>query len=521
MKAISVPIAMLITLLLLISILIPAFIIFSENPIYTSQGQFQSSLYVQAQNYQNNQVYRGNPNIYYNSSSKPNLQFYFNSLPTPFNISQIYYFNGSLWVPILKNNIVISGNSKLPLPPKVQNKPIIILTSLANIYFLNPNTSVTTVTLSGPAGKVPIYITSYVINSSKIIPISLLVTFGSNPPALTPAIYYVNPGTYTISNKNSSIIFLKGYGLTAKFLDWELVGQGTINSKSPQSLIFTAYGPTVITILYNASLTKYSVTIVPSGIPLGQSIKQGGSVTLTALNKTIPVTIDNKTYQIPSSGITLNLTYGYHIVKFPTQYNITFNYTYNNTVIQAGEIITYSFSKLTTANSKNITVISNNTIFVNGTGTVYGNYIINSTYYLVTVKNDFTLPSGYGLVSNTSPVLGNLAGQLIQINNTYVWGPTTNYVPQKFYVKANSIFTITSNYSTYLPNGSYTLLYNKNNNHKQITFVFVSLLSYPDNVTIIYANGTPKPLHVGSSFTVSSPITVINYETWKYGATAG
>ncbi|MEM0294498.1 MAG: hypothetical protein QXF93_07890, partial [Saccharolobus sp.] len=133
MKAISVPIAMLITLLLLISILIPAFIIFSGNPIYTSQGQFQSSLYIQAQNYQNNQVYRGNPNIYYNSSIKPNLQFYFNSLPTPFNISQIYYFNGSLWVPILKNNIVISGNSKLPLPPKVQNKPIIILTSLANI----------------------------------------------------------------------------------------------------------------------------------------------------------------------------------------------------------------------------------------------------------------------------------------------------------------------------------------------------------------------------------------------------
>ncbi|MEM3204094.1 MAG: hypothetical protein QW232_07720, partial [Saccharolobus sp.] len=507
MKAISVPIAMLITLLLLISILIPAFIIFSGNPIYTSQGQFQSSLYIQAQNYQNNQVYRGNPNIYYNSSSKPNLQFYFNSLPTPFNISQIYYFNGSLWVPILKNNIVISGNSKLPLPPKVQNKPIIILTSLANIYFLNPNTSVTTVTLSGPAGKVPIYITSYVINSSKIIPISLLVTFGSNPPALTPAIYYVNPGTYTISNKNSSIIFLKGYGLTAKFLDWELVGQGTINSKSPQSLIFTAYGPTVITILYNASLTKYSVTIVPSGIPLGQSINQGKFVTLTALNKTIPVIIDNKIYQIPSSGITLNLTYGYHIVQFPTQYNTTFNYTYKKNVIQAGEIITYSFSKLTTANSKNITVTSSNTIFVNGTGTVYGNYIINSTYYLVTVKNNFTLPSGYALVYNTSPVLGNIADKPIQVNYTYVWGPTANYVPQKFYVKANSTFIITYLYVHPSPIGNYTLC-----NIITGNITYVSLLACPDYVNITYANGTSISLYdVGSFFTVYSPITVINY----------
>ncbi|MEM3204076.1 MAG: hypothetical protein QW232_07630, partial [Saccharolobus sp.] len=169
-------------------------------------------------------------------------------------------------------------------------------------------------------------------------------------------------------------------------------------------------------------------------------------------------------------------------------------------------------------------VTSSNTIFVNGTGTVYGNYIINSTYYLVTVKNDFMLPSNYTLVFNTSPVLGNIAGQLIQINNTYVWGPTTNYVPQKFYVKANSIFTITSNYSTYLPNGSYTLR-NTTTRHNKITgkeITFVSLLSYPDNVTIIYANGLPpKSLHIGSSFTVYSPITVINYETWEYGAKAG
>ena len=271
---------------------------------------------------------------------------------------------------------------------------------------------------------------------------------------------------------------------------------------------------------------------MPSGIPLGQSIKQGKFVTLTALNNTIPVIIDNKTYRIPSSGITLNPTYDYHIVKFPTQYNITFNYTYNNTVIQAGEIITYNFNNLTTANSKNIIMTSSNIIFVNGTGTVYGNYIINSTYYLVTVKNDFMLPSSnYKLFSNTSPVLGNIAGQFIQINYTYTWGPTTNYVPQKFYVKANSTFTIVRDYTKQLPSGKYTLL-NKITGNETTYF---SLLSFPDNITITYANGTSitipinityfhgKPVgeYVRGLFNAYSPITVINYENWEYGVTAG
>ncbi|BAB66102.1 hypothetical protein [Sulfurisphaera tokodaii] len=522
-RGISVAIALIIALLLLIVFLIPVFILFNEKPIYSTQGQFQGSAYIQQQQYQNNQVYRGNPNIYYNSSTTPSLVFYFNSLPSLFNITQIYYYNGSIWVPVLHGNLVVSGNTKLPLPEKAFNDPIILVTSLGNVYFLDPNTSITTVTVSGPTGKIPIYITAFVINGSKTIPVSIQVIFGTNPPTLTPTLCYVNPGTYTISNKNGSTIFLSGYGLTATFQDWTIVGDGTLNSQSPQSVTLTAYGPVVITAVYKAQLTKFTVTIMPKGIPLGSKVQNNGA-TLTSLNLTIPVLIDNKLYNIPASGATLQLTYGYHIIQFPITYNITFNYTYSRTTIYAGEINTYQLTGLSTS-SNNIQVVNKNEIFVNSSGTVYGNYQVSQVYYLVIVKNNFYLPNGVTLVSNTSPILGDLAGQLIQINNTYDWGPTSNYMPQKFYVPANSKFKVTYDYLSQSPIGTYKLLLQLP--LLGISQTYVSLLSYPQCITVNYANGNTQTIYIGqngypngnSYFTVSMPVTIINYEEWEYGGT--
>ena len=142
MKGLSIPIAFLIFFIILIVILIPTLIIFNQLGYYSSQGRVQGSVYVQQQEQQNIQIYKGNPRIYYNSSTSPYLLFNYTSIPAPLNITEIYYYNGSMWVPVLHGSIVISENAKYPLPPSAFNKPVIIVTSLGNIYYLPPNTSV-------------------------------------------------------------------------------------------------------------------------------------------------------------------------------------------------------------------------------------------------------------------------------------------------------------------------------------------------------------------------------------------
>jgi len=176
MKALSIPIAFLILFIIFVVALVPTFIILNQLGYYSSQGTIQGSVYQQQQEQQNNQIFRGNPNIYYNSSTSPYLQFSYNLIPTPLNITQIYYFNGSTWVPVINQSIVISGNTHYLLPSSSFNKPVLIVTASGNIYFLNPNTSVVTVSVSGPAGKVPVYVTAFMINGSKIIPASILIT---------------------------------------------------------------------------------------------------------------------------------------------------------------------------------------------------------------------------------------------------------------------------------------------------------------------------------------------------------
>ncbi|WP_338599130.1 hypothetical protein V6M85_09320 [Sulfolobus tengchongensis] len=540
MKALSSAIFMIILLIILLSVLIPAFLILNSTPIYSSQGQIAGTAYQQLQQQQQNQIFRGNPNIYYNSSQNPFIQFYYNSLIQPFNISQIYYFNGSTWVPTLNNSIVVFGNQKIPLPKQAFNNPILIISSEANFYFLNPNTSVTTVTISGPAGKVPIYVTAFVLNGSKVIPISIqvvLATLTSN----TPQIFYLNPGTYSIADKNSSTIFLPGYGLTAVFQNWTIVGYGNLNSPASLSTSFTVSGPLVLTAIYKAYTQKFTVTINTNGIPLGVGTTVSGSVTLshgnrnsggnikytlTSLNSTIPVIIDNKTYQVGKGGIQLNLTYGYHIIQFPSYYNITFNYTspggYFSKPLLGGQITCYRYTGLSSSTNK-ISVVGTYEVFVNGSGNITGNYNVFQNYYLVIAENYFYFPNGVWAVKNSTPVNISIAGQLLQVqimgtNQQIVLGNIKNYVPEKIYFKQGTELQIVNDYSLALY-GNFTIyIYTKHQGGN--TVQYVGLHSCPINVTVYDSTSSRSVytyyLNYGTLY-INSPMIIVNYQEWEYG----
>lgn len=417
--------------------------------------------------------------------------------------------------------LYILYTSCIPLPKQVANKPILIVSSQANFYFLNPNTSVTTVTIVGPSGKIPIYITAFVLNGSKVLPITLAGTFQGSVTFTTPQIFYVNPGTYSISIKNGSTIFLPNYGLTATFQNWSIVGNGQLNYPNSISTCVTATGPVVVTAIYKANTEKFTVTIVPNGIPLGTTITQNGA-TLKSLNKTIPVYVDNKLYYVGSNGLTLTLTYGYHIIQFPSYYNVTFNYSYKGFVMPAGQINCYQFNGLSSGASK-ITVVSKNVIFVNESGTVYGNYNQASTYYLVITKNCFYFPPNVKLISNTTPVLGDIGGQILQVvvsgtNQVLNLGPTKNYVPEKLYFKAGTSLNINLVYIRSIQNQKIVLKIGGG-----MPQTYYGLLGCSSSLVIVSSpSGNSRytaHAYYGNygTINVNSPLCIVVKQQWAYG----
>ncbi|MCQ4450493.1 MAG: hypothetical protein NO110_07360, partial [Sulfolobales archaeon] len=284
-------------------------------------------------------------------------------------------------------------------------------------------------------------------------------------------------------------------------------------------------GAAVLTAIYKANLQKFTVKIVPSNITLGTTITQRGGTKLTSLNSTIPVIIDNRTYYVGSSGITLNLTYGYHVVQFPTKYNITFYYKYKSFKLIGGEIICYQFSGLSSDTSE-IKIINNNTVFINSSGTIWGNYKPVQTYYLVVVYNDMYLPPGVTLISNTTPVLGNIVGvgQLLQVNFTGTstsiqLGPVKNYVPERIYFKAGTNLTFVDDIMNAIHNQEIVL------NVSGYNQTFYGLTGSSNSKVYVYtpSSSTPTPYYVDAvpgnygNITVISPMIIVNEQEWAYG----
>jgi|GEM_PF-346497 len=514
MRAIATPILMIIMLISLIVVIIPAIILFSTSSSINDQGSSSSNSYRELQQIQVQNVFRGNPNIFYNSTkSSPSLVFQYSSTPLIMNITQIFYSTKSNgWVPILNNSIIIYGNTVLPLGNAVFNKPIIIVTSLGNIFFLNPNTSVTTSQVnSGGMGKIPVYLLSFAYNGSNIIPINVNLSLGGNKYT-TPSIVLVNQGSYQLNALNN-VVFLPQYGLTAQFQNWSILGYASISSNSISTTL-TVQGPTVVTAVYKANLQKYRVYINESGIPLGKAgIPDPGNAlsgaTITPDNNSIQVIIDGRNYSLTSSGLTLSLTYGYHSVQFPKSLNIVFDYYYKNNIIKYGELINYIFIKFTY--NKNITISNSSNsqvvIFINGSTTLTALYNINLLYYLVTFVNNFFLPNGDKLISNSTPILGNIAGTLISINGQE-YGPSQNYVPEKAYL-LNTTYYVTNIYLNDI-SGNFSIRINGKVNS------FSDLLSWPQGLTINTPFGNYK-INVGNYFQVNSPMTVIDNQMWQYG----
>lgn len=541
MKALATSIALIIFLVILISVLIPAFFIIYNTPYYSNQGNIAAQAYQQEKQLELNNIFKGNPLIYYSSGTSPYVEIKVQTVQTPIKITQIYYFNGTMWVAALKSSINVSNSMIIPLPKAAYNEPIVIVTGLSNMLYLNPNTSVTTSAVAGPIGKVPVYVVAFALNKTSngyiTIPVNTKVLFGGTSMD-TPFILYVNPGTYNLVANDQ--IFLSQYALTGGFLNWSVTGYGILSLAKSPSTTLTVSGPTIVTLLYNTSLKYYKVIIQFSLQDYSTPLPIGGTTTdpntgaiLTNVNSSLTVYVDNKPYYInyKNSTLTLELTYGYHTLRYPTSIYLVFNYTLGKTTIPYGEMIQYTIFSVKSSNESAIEILNNNLFKVTYNGTVYITFKPNVYYYLVMVNNSFSLPQGVQLISNSSPILGDIAGQLLKANvvppqgsgvpsQVLALGPSKDYTYEMLYLPSGTNIDVTCFYLDQIT-GKYTLLIGYS---KQKTFQ--SLLSIPQYFVVKNATYILQGKHyvycynyqnVYPPIFIYSPTIITVYSVWEYG----
>lgn len=520
MKGISVAILGVIMLVMIIVVVVPAILIFDSTPSFSVQGSKQSSGYRDLQQLQLQEVFKGDPNIFYNATVKvaPTLKFSYESIPLPMNITEIMYFNTSYdnWIPIY-NETVISGNETIQIPQHVTYSPIIIVTSAGNIFFLSPNSSVTSESLAPGSGTIYIAFVALAVEKTpsgpKIYPVTVEDQVGSTVYH-TPFFLQIQPsGTLQVVDMNQTV-FLEQYSLTGIFQNWSIAPytEGTANPYNGVVTTITAAGSIVVTQYYLLTTTKYQVSIGENGFyftPNG--VSPGGGVKLTSDNQSLTIYVDGKPYILNSSynQIPLQLTYGYHVVQFPTPVNNSFDYTHGSKTVKYGqinELTLASSSSFTTTGGIQIKSVSGGSvdIYVTGSGSLTAHYTSIKTLYLTCIENDFILPPGSTLNGNNTPVLGDIAGQLFQIGST-IYGPTNDYQIEKVYFPAGS-YTISAWYLDVL-NGSFII----NNQYYNV------LESNPKSIQYTPLTGSPSSLRQGSSFTVSSPGTLVMFQQYILG----
>ncbi|MFP3233484.1 MAG: hypothetical protein RXR08_07275 [Sulfolobaceae archaeon] len=105
--------------------------------------------YVTLKQLQYESVISGHPAIYYSGGTqKGSIIFeYTNGTfipPISLTITGILYLNNEVWqnITTYKYPIVINSSQSIEIPSYASNDPIIIVTSLGNVFFLAPNTSI-------------------------------------------------------------------------------------------------------------------------------------------------------------------------------------------------------------------------------------------------------------------------------------------------------------------------------------------------------------------------------------------
>ncbi len=493
-RALSNVVSVIILMVILLAVFVPTLLYFQSLQYNQPISTAISNEYMQLKSLQEAQIQYGHPSFYYNGSQLI-LEYSNGTFVPPLNVTivGILYLNPQtgVWtnVTTLKYPITVSKDQALQLPSYVKGLPIIVVTSLGNIFFLTSGSSIGP--YSGVVSKGGTIVLAQICQSSGPLSVSTNVTtdiYGTWQNFTTPVTFPNQTGTFAM--KVPEYVYYensKGQIITGVFHNWKVLGVASLNSTTSNSVQVTLAGFTTVIIANYTTLLAYDqVQIVPSvnGVP-------------------ITLSIDGNSYTI-QGPTTLNLTAGYaNLTVITTQ----FNSTPSNGVIHH-----YSYSNVTYGNNVYKTLSMLLFLPPQSTPTVYLNYVNDYNYYNVTIK--WQAGQGYliavqsnGLVVATPisypgvEVLGGNSYPYVSFYHAIAFNGTVYQFNQSFWLKGG----------TYVmsPLGQFAQVKIPIN---LLTYYLANFTVYSAVLKLYYQNGSESTYYypdLPSLVAINQPITIV------------
>ncbi len=381
-KGLSNAVSFIIIILLLISLAIPVLYYLMNLSQANVNNALISNNYIYLKELQNKQVTTGHPSFFYSGNyiyvEYTNGTFVPRSNMTIVGI--LYLSSNGLWVNVtdLKYPIVLSNNQALQLPSYVKGRPIIIVTSLGNVYFLQPGSAIgpysSTVSAGGVEILTQIYTPSGPIMVSTNVTTNITGTFKNYT---TPVSFPNTTGTFVV--KAPQYVYYQepnGSIITGVFKDWVLIGKAAVNGTN--------------TLAIRVTLENSPLVLVANYTPLRSYISL--TIQTTDKNVGVQVSVDGRPYTV----------YGSATIQIPAGYfNVTvLTLQFNDTTQKGNGVIKYYTFKNIQYNGK--TYVTYSAILFappNTSETLYINYVNKYNYYYVTF-NGYNLPGQVNVILN-------------------------------------------------------------------------------------------------------------------------
>jgi hypothetical protein len=381
-KGLSNAVSVLIIIFLLVSLAIPVLYYIMSISQANINNALISSNYIYLKELQNKQVTTGHPSFFYSGNyifvEYTNGTFVPRSNVTVVGI--LYLNSNGVWVNVtdLKYPIVLSSNQTLQLPSYVKGRPIIIVTSLGNVYFLQPGSAIgpysSTVSAGGVEILTQIYTPSGPIMVSTNVTTNITGTFKNY---ITPVVFPNTTGTFVV--KAPQYVYYQepnGSVITGVFKNWVLIGKAAVSGTNTLAIGVTLEN-SPLALIANYTLLRSNTTL---------------TIQTTDKNVGVEVSVDGRQYTV----------YGSATIQIPAGYfNVTvLTLQFNDTSQEGNGVIKYCTFKNMTYNGKAYATYS--TILLappNTNETLYINYVNEYNYYYVTFK-DYNPPGQVYVVLN-------------------------------------------------------------------------------------------------------------------------
>jgi len=376
-KGLANVVALIMILIVVIVIALPFLFFFSSSQSYKQVSTAIVNNYHYLRDLQIKQVTTGHPAIYYNSSAI--IFEYTNGTfvpPSNLTIAEIMYLNNqSVWTKMSLNYpIVVSKNNVLQLPSYTNGRPIAIITSLGNIFYLTPNSSIGPFAVGAVGG---VEILTQISNSSLIVGVSANIStniYGKWENFTTPVAFPNETGTFEV--KVPTYVYYensKGQIITGVFRNWFVIGKALLNSTTSQVVKVTLKGGNTALIANYTPLLAKATLNMQTNFP--------GNIT---------VDIDGKTYNV-TNGKNITVPAGFVNITVLT---LEANYTASSSVIQH-----YSYSSMQYLGQTIYPYSSIIFIQPSATNTLKINYVNDYNYYLVNIIG-YNISKGYWVSIN-------------------------------------------------------------------------------------------------------------------------